>query len=51
MIREIHLNISGLDIKSLHLEQQNFDEVLVIAAFVKGTNNFLLSKLRLRVFD
>jgi len=35
-----HRKISHLEIKSLHLEQHNFDEELVITAFVKAITQF-----------
>ncbi len=35
-----HRKISQLEIKSLHLEQHNFDEDLVIAAFVEAIAQF-----------
>ncbi|MDH3901617.1 MAG: winged helix DNA-binding domain-containing protein [Xanthomonadales bacterium] len=35
-----HRNISRLEIKSLHLEQHNFDEELVISAFVDAIKQF-----------
>ena len=35
-----HRNISRLEIKSLHLEQHNFDEDLVISAFVDAIKQF-----------
>ena len=35
-----HRKISHLEIKSLHLEQHNFDEDLVISAFVKAITEF-----------
>ena len=37
-----HRKISQLEIKSLHLEQHNFDEASVVAAFVKAIAQFCL---------
>ena len=37
-----HRKISRLEIKSLHLEQHNFDEASVVAAFVKAIAQFCL---------